>query len=93
MPGVFCKRPTKYEARKQQGQLFFGVCIGDPKQVVPEDNDEIEIEIEKKTGVKPPPNFGAGKPMPDKGAAPKAKAKNKAKGAGKKATGKKPGKK
>ncbi|MHB1778040.1 MAG: hypothetical protein ACYCU7_18965, partial [Acidimicrobiales bacterium] len=55
MPGVISKRCTTKYGREQYSKLHFGVCIGDPKKVIPGEGKEIE----EKTGVKPPPNFGA----------------------------------
>lgn len=47
LPGVFCRRPKTVQGRKELGKVYFGVCVGDPKGILPEKVDELA----EKTGL------------------------------------------
>lgn len=40
LPGGFCRRPRTAQGRKDFGKLYCGVCVGEPKPLVPGGLDE-----------------------------------------------------
>lgn len=71
--GVFTYRPKRKSGRAEYGTIFCGVCVGEPKQIVPGDLDEIATktgldELSSAFVAGPKPSVGAKQSMKGKSA-------------------------